>query len=103
MYGYVEVKQLPIDEPKVDSETNYDIVFALKQLENFPFDETKGIDYYLDRYYTEPKYKIWFDENYPNLTIEEAVRLVEYSLLPSFQYPYYQQAKITKKIPNLSY
>ena len=30
--------------------------------------------YYLKRYYSEPKYKEWFDKNYPNVSIEEKVR-----------------------------
>ena len=59
----------------------------LEQLGNFSFDETKGIDYYLDKYYTDSEYKIWFDENFPNLTIEEAVGLVEpYSLIKDQYY-----------------
>lgn len=36
-------------------------------------DLSKDPQYYLDRYYNEPRYKSWFDRNYPNLTIEEAV------------------------------
>ena len=36
-------------------------------------DPTKNPQVYLDRYYNEPKYKSWFDRNYPDLTIEEAV------------------------------
>lgn len=36
-------------------------------------DISKDPQHYLDRYYNEPDYKIWFDRNYPNLTIEEAV------------------------------
>ncbi|MDH3277567.1 MAG: SHOCT domain-containing protein [Nitrosopumilus sp.] len=36
-------------------------------------DKTKKPEYYLDRYYGEPIYQSWFDRNYPNLTIEEAV------------------------------
>ena len=39
-----------------------------------PFvDKSKDPQYYLDRYYTEPSYMAWFDKNYPDLTIEEAV------------------------------
>ncbi len=33
----------------------------------------KDPQHYLDRYYNEPSYKDWFDRNYPDLTIEEAV------------------------------
>ena len=39
-------------------------------------DLNKNPQYYLDRYYNEPKYKSWFDRNYPDITIEEAI---EYS------------------------
>ncbi|MHA7647225.1 SHOCT domain-containing protein [Nitrosopumilus sp. S4] len=38
-------------------------------------DTTKDPQYYIDRYYNEQSYKSWFDRNYPNLTIEEAVGL----------------------------
>ncbi len=38
-------------------------------------DPKKGPQHYIDRYNKEKKYKSWFDKNYPNLTIEEAVGL----------------------------
>jgi len=38
-------------------------------------DPKKGTQHYIDRYNKEKKYKAWFDKNYPNLTIEEAVGL----------------------------
>ena len=38
-------------------------------------DPSKDPQHYLDRYYNEPIYKDWFDNNYPGLTIEEAVGL----------------------------
>ena len=40
-------------------------------------DPTKDPQHYLDRYYNEPSYKKWFDRNYPELTIEEAVGLAK--------------------------
>lgn len=40
-------------------------------------DKNKDPQYYLNRYYNEPTYKSWFDRNYPELTIEEAVGYVE--------------------------
>jgi len=43
-------------------------------LANF-VDSTKDPQHYLDRYYNEPDYKEWFDNNYPGLTIEGAVGL----------------------------
>jgi len=36
-------------------------------------DETKDPQHYIDRYNNEPDYKDWFDSNYPDYTIEEAV------------------------------
>lgn len=38
-------------------------------------DETKDPQHYIDRYNNEEKYKEWFDDNYPDYTIEEAVGL----------------------------
>jgi hypothetical protein len=38
-------------------------------------DPKKGAQYYLDRYGDEPAYKKWFDTNYPDYTIEEAIEL----------------------------
>ena len=38
-------------------------------------DPYRGAQYYLDRYYNEPAYKKWFDTNYPDYTIEEAIKL----------------------------
>lgn len=43
-----------------------------KQIADF-VDTSKDPQYYLDRYYNEPKYKSWFDRNYPDMTIETAV------------------------------
>ena len=36
-------------------------------------DTSKNPQYYLDRYYNEPTYKSWFDRNYPEISIEEAI------------------------------
>jgi hypothetical protein len=38
-------------------------------------DPKKGAQYYLDRYNNEPAYKKWFDTNYPDYTIQEAIEL----------------------------
>ena len=47
-----------------------------KQLAKF-VDPTKDPKNYILRYFNEPKYKAWFDKNYPDLTIYEAVGLSE--------------------------
>jgi len=38
-------------------------------------DPKQGAQYYLDRYNKEPAYKEWFDTNYPDYTIQEAIEL----------------------------
>ncbi len=38
-------------------------------------DPKQGAQYYLDRYNDEPAYKEWFDTNYPDYTIQEAIEL----------------------------
>ncbi len=40
-------------------------------------DPQKDPSHYIERYYNEPKYKSWFDRNYPEYTIEEAVGYTE--------------------------
>jgi hypothetical protein len=59
-------------KPKVIPET-----FSENEESELPdfVDPEKGPQYYLDRYYNEPTYQDWFDRNYPDLTIEEAVGL----------------------------
>jgi len=38
-------------------------------------DPSKGAQYYLNRYNNEPVYKDWFDRNYPDYTIKQAITL----------------------------
>ncbi len=61
-----EIEDLPIKEPEpiqIINKSNY---------ANF-VDSSKDPSHYVERYYSEPTYKSWFDRNYPNYTIEEAV------------------------------
>ena len=44
-------------------------------------DPEKDPIHYVNRYYDEPSYKDWFDKNYPNLTIEEAVGYVSEEII----------------------
>lgn len=64
---YAESSKL---EPKNTIEHNNTSTSTSKA--NF-VDITKNPLHYIERYYSEPDYKSWFDKNYPNLTIEEAV------------------------------
>jgi len=57
---------LPNDTSQITSEKKDE------KLANF-IDPNKDPQHYLDRYYNEQSYKDWFDRNYPDLTIEEAV------------------------------
>ena len=47
-------------------------------------DPNKDPQYYIERYYNEPNYKEWFDRNYPNYTIEEAVGFESKTKLPDW-------------------
>tara|TARA_B100000953_G_scaffold42550_1_gene32765 strand:- start:663 stop:1712 length:1050 start_codon:yes stop_codon:yes gene_type:complete len=42
------------------------------KIPNFP-DPEKDLQYYLDRYNNEPKYKDWFDRNFPDQTIQDVI------------------------------
>ena len=42
------------------------------KIPDFP-DPEKDLQHYLDRYDNEPKYKEWFDKNFPEQTVREAV------------------------------
>ena len=44
-------------------------------------DSEKDPQYYIDRYYNEESYKSWFDRNYPNMKIEDAVGYEENKII----------------------
>ncbi len=46
-------------------------------------DPTKDPQYYIDRYNNEPAYKEWFDTNFPDLTIYEAVGIIPEESTPN--------------------
>jgi len=60
-------------------------------------DPEKDSQYYLDRYYKEPGYRDWFDINYPDITIEEAVGAV---YQPSLSITETIEEKMDEVIPN---
>jgi hypothetical protein len=60
-----------IDEERVIEKQENEIS-KKSQIADF-VDPSKKPEYYLDRYYNEPNYQVWFDKNYPQLSIEEAV------------------------------
>lgn len=66
----IEEKLILKDEP--EKEIEIQDVITTSNIADF-VDSSKSSQYYIDRYYTEVAYKSWFDRNYPNLTIEEAV------------------------------
>ena len=53
-----------------------EIITEAKKILSF-VDPAKNPHEYIKRYLKEPKYKDWFNRNYPNLTIYEAVGLTE--------------------------
>jgi len=58
-------------EPKIETQPEI-LIDNKSKIPDF-VDKNKEPEYYLDRYYNEPVYQSWFDRNYPNLTIEEAI------------------------------
>ena len=67
-----EIKQNVVEEvePKIVKEVDVNVKKALNIV-----DSKKDPHEYLKRYLKEPKYKDWFDRNYPNYTIYDAVGL----------------------------
>jgi|GEM_PF-1274339 len=68
------VKEIPKDVTPINNQ---------KPVPNFA-DPKKDPQYYLDRYYNEDNYKAWFDRNYPDYTIEQAVGFVPKTLVPEW-------------------
>lgn len=62
-----------LDEKESKIEKQPEILIDNKSKTADFVDKNKEPQYYLDRYYNEPVYQSWFDRNYPNLTIEEAI------------------------------
>lgn len=54
--------------------TNYNLynTYRITHIENFP-DPLKAPQHYIDRYNTESEYKIWFDSQFPDKSIEDVV------------------------------
>ena len=62
----------PSIEQNIAKETKTENTIITTQLADF-VDPSKDPQHYIDRYYNEESYKSWFDRNYPELTIEEAI------------------------------
>ena len=83
---FENVELQPIMEKKVLEENSPEIKIEKKVLEEkLPkltiaafVDQSKDPQHYTDRYFNEPKYKQWFDKNYPQyLSIYQAIGLEE--------------------------
>ena len=48
------------------------LLVSSTKVPGFP-DPEKDLQHYLDRYENEPKYKEWFDKNFPDQTIQNVV------------------------------
>ncbi len=67
----------PEPEPEVEPEPEAEQSGPKKtHIPGFP-DPTKDPQYYIDRYNNEPKYKEWFDKNFPDDTIYAIVGVVD--------------------------
>ena len=73
----VQLEENKEDSQNVIEETTKYYEPEPKPLEEFGLasfvDPKKDPQYYIDRYYNEESYKSWFDRNYPDITIEDAV------------------------------
>ena len=67
-----EIKPSVVEE--TEPEINEEVGVSVKETLNF-VDQKKDPHEYLKRYLKEPKYKDWFNRNYPNYTIYDAVGL----------------------------
>ncbi len=68
--NWEQVETSPKDStPKQEEKIKFE---SKPRVPNFIIPEN-GAQYYLDRYYNEPAYKEWFDRNYPDYTIEQAI------------------------------
>lgn len=68
----IKPEVIEAQKPKEVFERQSEIIETEDKIADF-VDKNKDPQYYLDRYYNEPVYKSWFDRNYPNITIEEAI------------------------------
>lgn len=66
------VKENIIPEETSEKELKVENIIIPTGIASF-VDSSRDPQYYIDRYYNEILYKSWFDRNYPELTIEEAV------------------------------
>lgn len=66
-----DIFQNQLDELMI-MENEGELIDAKSKIADF-VDPTKEPQHYLNRYYNELSYKLWFDRNYPDITIEEAV------------------------------
>ena len=63
-------------------------------------DTSKNPQHYIDRYFNEPKYKEWFDKNYPQyISIYQAVGLEEPIVTPPVATPVVEQKIVERSIP----
>ena len=60
-----------VEEKRITCEDDIVLVSSTK-VPNFPA-PGKDLKYYQDRYDNEPKYKEWFDKNFPGQTVREVV------------------------------
>ena len=58
-------------EERITCQDNIQLVSTTK-IPNFP-SLGKDLDYYQDRYQNEPKYKEWFDKNFPGQTVKQVL------------------------------
>jgi hypothetical protein len=67
-----DILDMGLEDKEIEEKKNSKIVNSEPTYPDF-VDSNKDPSHYIERYYSEPTYKSWFDRNYPDITIEEAV------------------------------
>jgi hypothetical protein len=67
-----DILDMGLEDKEIGEKKNSKIVNSEPTYPDF-VDSNKDPSHYIERYYSEPTYKSWFDRNYPDITIEEAV------------------------------
>ena len=82
----LKVNENPAQALTLEEKSKFSIIDPDLSMKRLGFvDPEKDPSHYVKRYITEPKYKAWFDKNYPTYTIYEAIGItfVEYQAIES--------------------
>jgi hypothetical protein len=110
--GTLEKNNITNDKESHVVASDADVLIPEKTIADF-VDTTRDPQYYVDRYYSESSYKEWFDRNYPEITIEQAVGyddtlkdsvqgLIDAQIIPKAEASSIVQIESTSKNPDVA-